>query len=263
MSIIENHTLITNDNNQTIFDSLVPILSPLIQYVQTKSIPEEEKQHMVNGLTTIQNAIIPTLNEPTNEELKNKLKKVITYVLEQPAEFIDLYLKNYTFDCLNAYNPGDRSCVKGMIERIVMIIRDVVVTICSEENSPLCKPEYTELKETFYPEIDINPLFQEWFNANSENDEIVNLDPSQRKEHFISFVRQQLSPEEYNHIQEKLTSYIEQNNSIFETLTYGGKKKRKNKTAKKRRITKTKKNKRKKPTKRKSKQMKKTKQIKK
>jgi uncharacterized protein YjbI with pentapeptide repeats len=244
MDIIENNTssaIITNNDNDA-------ILNPFIQYVQSKNIPEEEKQTMITNLTTIQNAIQTegSLNEPANREFKEKLQKIINYVLQQPSEFIDLYLKNYTFDCLNAYNPGDSSCVKGMIERIVMIIRDVIATFCSEQDSPLCKPEYIELLNTFYPEIDINRLFQEWYNANFENNNIINMDAAQRKSHFINFVREKITPDQYNHIEERVNNYIEENHAIFENLTLGGKKTPKNKTAKKhihQKITKIKKTK--------------------
>jgi len=167
------------------------------------------------------------------------------YVLKKSASLASSTVSLYVLQQLELYRAGQEidfdtlvsaaHCQSGQDENIYDIYSWFIPP----------NPEYTEL-----PEIDIKHLFQEWFNENHENNDVINLDPTQRKNHFINFVREQITAEQYNHIQERLNSYIERNNSIFETLKFGGNKKIKNKTAKKHRRQKIKKS-----TKRKSKQM--------
>jgi len=199
-----------------------PLFQPLIQYIQTSS--SQEKEQTISNLTRIENAIMPTLQ--SNEDLLKYVFITIDYVSKQPPEFVNLYLKNFTFDCLNAYERNQSSCVKGMIERVFLIIRDVVATFCVEDGHPMCKEEYKKLLKTFYPEIDLNNLFQNWYIQYSEKDEIVAMNAEQRKEHFKHYVSEQLNNEaEYQRLSDKLETYIENNNEIFNTLILGGGKK--------------------------------------
>jgi uncharacterized protein YjbI with pentapeptide repeats len=227
LEIIQSHlpSQTTNETNET------NVIESLINYVQNSNIPNKEQK--IDELTRINNTISPTLNSTDYHDLKSKLKKVIQYVLLQPSEFIELYLQNFTYDCLNAYNEGQQSCVKGMIERIIFAVRDVTATFCAEDGNPLCKPEYKELLSVFYPvvNVDFNAFFQEWFTQNAETNEIINMNPTQRKEHFKHFVEQKINDNQrYNEIAQSLNQYIEQNTNIFETLQLGGNKYRKIRT---------------------------------
>jgi hypothetical protein len=233
LEIIQTHLpsqITTNNSN---------VLDPLITYVQESNI--HNKQQKINDLNHINNTISPSLNSANYSDLKTKLEKVIQYVLLQPNEFIELYLQNFTYDCLNAYNEGQQSCVKGMIERIIFAVRDVIATFCAEDGNPLCKPEYKELLSVFYPtvNIDFNAFFQEWFTQNAESNEIINMNTTQRKEHFKHFVEQKINDNQrYNELVPSLNQYIEQNSNIFETLQLGGKKRKKTKSHKKRKTNK-------------------------
>ena len=207
-----------------------PILEPLIQYISNSNI--SNKTELVNILNRIQTAITPTLNSPDNQELLLSLKKIVAYVLKQPLDFIELYVDNFTSDCLNAYDPGQQSCIKGMVERIIFAMRDVISTFCIENNNnPLCKPEYRQIFRVFYPdvEIDINKFFQDWFNEYSESGEVQAMRKRDRKKHFKDYVKNLIGESEYNRIQTQINNYIEQNDAIFDTLQLGGK----NKTNKK------------------------------
>jgi hypothetical protein len=94
-----------------------------------------------------------------------------------------------------------------------------------------CKPVYLELYKTFTPgaDIDINDIFQKWYNQFSYDaipegeNPLTNLSVAARKKHFRNFVRQDeimtrriWTDREF---QRKLEESIQANNIIFDTLT--------------------------------------------
>lgn len=56
-----------------------------------------------------------------DDETRKILFYALKFVEQQPAEFKNQYIKNFTYDCALAYNTGanQTSCVKGIMERIV------------------------------------------------------------------------------------------------------------------------------------------------
>ena len=84
----------------------------------------------------------------------------------------------------------------------------------------------------FYPELNLNRLFQEWYGENSENEEIIGMNVDQRKEHFKNYVRNKIAAIDFERESEKIENYINENHNIFQTLTLGGKRKAKTKSKK-------------------------------
>jgi len=235
---LDHFIFIIKSHLKTHINAEEPLFEPLIRYIQSSNFSPQEKEQHITNLSTIKNAIMPSLQR--NTTLLEKIITTIYYVAEQPPEFVDLYLNNFTFDCLNAYEINQISCVKGMIERVFLIVRDVVATFCAEEGNPMCKEEYRELLKTFYPEIDLNKMFQDWYTQYSEEEEIIAMTAEQRKEHFKNYVSEVLNnEEEYQEVSEKLEKYIQDNNEIFNTLVLGGGKKTNRRTRRTRRTRKT------------------------
>jgi hypothetical protein len=156
---------------------------------------------------------------------------------------------------MGGYSSGDRqSCTKGMFERIYMANKGTIQGLCFDEiqrgvavRAADCKPVYLELYKTFTPgaDIDINDIFQKWYNQFSYDaipegeNPLTNLSVDARKRHFRNFVRQDeimtrriWTDREF---QRKLEQSIQANNIIFETLTLDvglGRRKRKRRTVK-------------------------------
>jgi hypothetical protein len=142
---------------------------------------------------------------------------------------------------MGGYSTGNRqSCTKGMFERIYMANKGTIEGLCFEElqgtsavasaRANACNPVYLELYSAFTPgaDIDINDIFQKWYNQFSydaipeETNPLRNLSVDERKLHFRNFVRQDeaISPRIWRdrNFQRKLEESIEANNIIFETL---------------------------------------------
>jgi hypothetical protein len=204
--------------------------------------------------------------------------KIIIFVIGQRTIFLSDYIKTFITDNSCAYQSGkiniataniyDFSCVKGMYERIVLVLKDILMSRCiGDPNSEQCKPVYKEiLKDVFNVnlenaiELDKNELIQKWNQEHLENDEFLQannlnegnpnrLGDSEREEFlrndFIEFMRNQyreqglLTPQ----IEEMINSEVGNLNElgVFRNMYFGGKSKRKNKNKTKK--NKTRKNK--------------------
>ena len=92
-----------------------------------------------------------------------------------------------------------------------------------------CRPVYIELYNCFYPEIDINLIFKEWYDKFSfdaipeDKNPLTNLSVEQRKEHYKKFA---LTKEPKLNLK-TLNDSITKNPNIFKTLLLGGGRKRK------------------------------------
>ena len=110
----------------------------------------------------------------------NDVQDVITFVLLQPVPFKQMYITNFTDDCLNAYNVGNReSCVKGQYERVFMNLEGVIGFTCNEDETG-CPPVYKELLACFKP--DYTKLFGDWFALGQDADAQTNYQKKSPKE---------------------------------------------------------------------------------
>jgi hypothetical protein len=248
-------TIIRKDNNgaSNFKDPTYP-LQPLITYInRSTTLDAKEKTSLTSDLNI---KIKPRLNMYLSEhsKSKNSVMEMIQFIMSQGPNYKDPYIRFLVFDCVNAYGPGGASCTKGVFERVFLINKSVLITLCSDDTSSssassrsTCKEVYRELLSCFQPDIDINDMFQKWYNQFSydaipeEENPLKNLSLDARKKHFRNFVRQDermtrriWTNEEF---QEKLEKLIKTNEKIFQTLdaaVIGGRRKRSKRLTKKR-----------------------------
>jgi hypothetical protein len=255
-------TVIRRENNgASNFKDSNNILEPVVSYINSSdtSLSQEQKTRYTRNIrdTIRQNVNTYITDHP---EVKDNILEVIQFVLSQDPNYKDLYIETFENECMGGYSTGNRqSCTKGMFERIYMANKGTIEGLCFEElqgitasaaasRASSCKPVYLELYSAFTPgaDIDINDIFQKWYNQFSydavpeETNPLRNLSVNSRKQHFRDFVRQDeaISPRIWNNpeFQRKLEQSIQTNNIIFETLNLDaglGRKKRRNRKTKK------------------------------
>jgi uncharacterized protein YjbI with pentapeptide repeats len=228
---------------EIIRDNITPIyiegelLEKLITYSET-NLPEKKEE-----LIRI-NATIDTYSNINNDDVQD----VITFVLLQPDPFIQLYITNFTEDCLNAFDDGRVSCVKGQYERVFMNLEGVIGLTCNEGETG-CPPVYRELLACFKP--DYNKLFRDWFVVGQHEDAETNYENKspEEKEAYINAKKAEFKAYVFGHIGERhdIDEYIAANFSQRYSSTYeGGRKQKTNKRkTNKRKTNKRKTNKRK------------------
>jgi len=260
-------TIIRRENNgASNFKNYDNVLKPLVtKYIATTkgALSAEEKSRFrtdINGLIG-QNVADYIAFHP---EVKDNTLEVIQFVLSQDPKYKDLYLQTFQNECMGGYSTGNRqSCTKGMFERIYMANKGTIEGLCFDElqgstsaasSTSSCKPVYLELYSTFTPgaDIDINEIFQKWYNQFSydaipeEENPLKNLSVDARKQHFRDFVRQDLTNTpriwQNSNFQRKLEQSIQSNNIIFQTLNsdagLGGRRKRRNRKTKRKSLRK-------------------------
>ena len=168
-------------------------------------------------------------------ETKDNVTEMTQFVMSQGPDYKDPYIRFLAFDCMNAYGPGGASCTKGIFERVFLINKSVLIPLCSDDTSSstassrsTCKEVYRELLRCFYSDIDINDIFQKWYNQFSYDavpegtNPLTALSVDARKQHFRDFVRadEAISQRIWTNteFQRKLEQSIQANNIIFETL---------------------------------------------
>ena len=212
-------------------------LEKLITYSETKLPAETKKLERIN------------FNIKRDYGKNNdKVQDVITFVLLQPPAFIEMYITNFTDDCLNAYDGNREGCVIGQYERVFMILEGVIGFTCNEDETR-CPPVYKELLACFKP--DYNQLFRDWFAQGQHEDvetNYLNKSPSE-KEAYINAKKAEFKAYVFIEIGERhdIDEYIDENFSQMYSLTYDGGRKRKTNKRKtnKRKTNKRKTNKRK------------------
>ena len=241
-----------NDGASNFKDKTYP-LQPLITYINndtSTTLDATEK----TGLTSDLNGEIKTrLNMYLSEhpETKDNVMEMTQFVMSQDPYYKDPYIRFLAFDCMNAYGPGGASCTKGIFERVFLINKSVLIPLCSDDTSSAssststCKEVYRELLGCFYPEMDLNALFGEWYAINNleegSTSPLANASEEERKEDFRKFVLHKVPQADPTAI----NNYIQKNENTFKTLLIGGRRrksrklrktitKRKNKTIKKR-----------------------------
>jgi len=260
-------TIIRRENNgASNFKNSQNILRPLFQYISssdTNLSPEQKTKYKTNFRKP--KGIIENVDQFVSDhpEVLTDTLEVIQFVLSQDPSYKDLYIETFENECMGAYNitGTGQSCTKGMWERIYMANKGTIEGLCFDElqgstsaasasASSSCKPLYLELYSTFTPgsDIDINDIFQKWYNQFSydavpeETNPLKNLSVDARKQHFRGFVEndEAITPRIWQNsdFQKKLEKSIKDNNIIFETLTLdaglGGRKRRNSKRKTKR-----------------------------
>jgi surface protein len=252
-------TVIRRENNgDSNFKDTNNVLEPVISYINSSdtSLTQEQKTRYTTNFRK-HRGIIENVNEYIrgHPEVKTNTLEVIQFVLSQEPNYKDLYIETFENECMGGYSTGNRqSCTKGMFERIYMANKGTIEGLCFEElqggtaAATTCKPVYLELYSAFTPgaDIDINDIFQKWYNQFSYDaipegeNPLRTFSVDERKRHFRNFVRQDeaITPRIWNNreFQRKLEQSIQANNIIFETLTLDvglGRKRRKRRTEKK------------------------------
>jgi hypothetical protein len=241
-------TIIRRENNgDSNFKDPNNVLEPIVSYINgpDTALSTEQKTRYINN---IRGSIRQNVNEYIRDhpQVKDNTLEVIQFVLSQEPNYKDLYIETFENECMGGYSSGNRqSCTKGMFERIYMGNKGTIEGLCFEElqrgntsaasasaaaRATACKPVYLELYKTFTPgaDIDINDIFQKWYNQFSydaipeEENPLTNLSIDARKKHFRNFVRQDETMTRRiwtdRDFQRKLEESIEANNIIFETL---------------------------------------------
>jgi len=170
-------------------------------------------------------------------DVKNDMLETIQFVLSQPQKYKDLYLESYDNECIKAYSSSGQtqSCVKGIFERIFTINKSVIQFFCNDEitkgkalsrynifRSGICKPVYIELLNTFYPDVDINKIFQDWYNEYSfdaipeEQNPLTNKSIEERKQNFREYALRKAP----NIV--KLNKFIQLSTPVFDKLSIMG-----------------------------------------
>jgi len=204
------------------------------------------------------NTAFERINNRIPENLKQLILDSIDFVFSQDDDFIKEYIKIFLDESCRAYtgpNPlNNLSCLNGIIERFVTAVGGAVQVLCVSG----CENEiYQKLDKLFNPKFDIRETASVWWNTIAETAEIQNLSKEQRKESFITFLRNKaIELDNYNNdIEQQIINYANEIDYSFENLALGGSRKPK-KTRKTRKARKARKSK-------KSKQVKKSKKSRK
>ena len=224
-----------SDNNHPINPNTIPnnqqgainLFTPLIAFIDNSDLfAQNEKEAMKNNLQT---RILPRVQRYENVVMNIALlTSVINFVSRQEDNFIEQYIRNYSQDCLQAYNgPSPESCVKGMVERIITSLNDVANQMLTEfpENQT-----YNDIKRLF-PNIVFNEVVQEWAQKYLEDGEdeaeLIDLTEAQRKQHFINFITEKygalITASILDQINREAQNY--ETAGVFERRSFGGNRK--------------------------------------
>lgn len=198
----------------------------------TEHFPQE-KEEMLRKLTEFMNRVNSAREISEMPRNKEVVKKSVDFVLEQPDNFVEEYIKTLIKDCYSAYSGPEGagiSCVPGVIERFYMLVGDVVYQLCPEED--VCEYEnkevYSKLLTLFRKRINKNEVTQEWASKYLDSDEIKAMTKEQRKQHYIKFMTAKY--EEMGLLDEHTKTIIDDEakaiDYVFDTLQFGGKRKK-------------------------------------
>ena len=232
-----------------------------MEIIRNNITPNHIRGELLEKLITYSDANLPAKTEELrhiNATIKtysgkngNDVQDVITFVLLQPVPFKQMYITNFTEDCLNAYNSGNReSCVKGQYERVFMNLEGVIGFTCNEDETG-CPPVYKELLACF--KQDYTKLFGDWFALGQDADAETNYQKKspEEKEAYVNAKKAEFKAYVVGEIGERhdIDEYIDAEFLSFYTTIYDGNGEGKRKTNKrktnKRKTNKQKTNKRK------------------
>ena len=246
-----------NNGASNFKDSTYP-LQPLITYINTDTSTTFDDTEKTSLTSDLNGEIKRLLNMYllTHPETKGIVMELIQFVMSQDPDYKDPYIRFLAFDCMNAYsrNPGDpeergASCPQGVFERVFLINKSVLVPLCGDDTSSsasssassstsTCKELYRELLGCFYPDMDLNALFGEWYAINNleegSTSPLENASEEERKEDFRRFVLHKVPRADPTAI----NNYIQRNENTFKTLLIGGRRKRRNRKTKRKTLRK-------------------------
>ena len=219
--------------------SVVPL--KIIQFFFIKFIksnfPEQERTTAIKQLKEVLNKY--RLSEYSQDpNIRKDVSIVYRFVKEQPKEFIGFYIRAFIQDCYFAYpdaEPGlGISCVAGIIEKFVLILKQTAIALCPGND---CENEtYKKINNFFNNKIDkemLNKFAEEWGNEYLSKPENENKSPEDRKESFRSFVIKKLTENGLNfeNLDEEsktvFRDYLTEIDYVFETGQFGGRNKNK------------------------------------
>jgi len=191
--------------------------------------------------------VIKKIMDSRFDEYKDLIGKTVSFVTKQDNDFKEQYILAFLNDTCNAYATGsDRtSCVKGIIERIILSVGSAVQILCMDH----CENEtYQKLNALMNPKFKAADAANSWFETAETNAEIQGMDKAGRKNNFIEYLKSEAIRLDHKdgfipeNILADINAYAETMDYAFENLQLGGAKKS-GKSIKSRRSTKTRKTK--------------------
>ena len=183
--------------------------------------------------------IIKKIQNSRFDEYKDLIGKTVSFVTKQDNNFKEQYILAFLNDTCNAYATGsDRtSCVKGIIERIVLSVGSAVQILCMDH----CENEtYQKLNALMNPRFKVADAANSWFETAETNGEIQAMDKAGRKNNFIEYLKSEAIRLDYQggvipeNIMADINAYAETMDYAFAELQLGGaRKSRKSKKSKK------------------------------
>ena len=192
--------------------------------------------------------LIEKIMDSRFDEYKDLIGKTVSFVTKQDNNFKEQYILVFLIDSCKAYETGsDRtSCVKGIIERIVLSVGSAVQILCMDDD---CENEtYQKLNALMNPKFKVADAANSWFKTAETNAEIQAMDKIDRKNNFIEYLKLEAIRLDHKdgiipvNIMADINAYADTMDYAFDKLQLGGAKKSR-KSIKSRKSRKTKKSK--------------------
>lgn len=149
------------------------LLSTLYHFVNTYE-GDRPREELVNELSMISQAVLR--NVALTDALQSMLLNTVLFIHRvNHRPLTDLYIDSYTHECTHAYDSGNpMTCVKGGLERIVLLFFSAVNAVCCMEKESCDVPELVEVcsvaKYMALTNDMMNTIIQEWAMHASEDE---------------------------------------------------------------------------------------------
>lgn len=193
-------------------------------------------------------AIIKKVKNSEGAETENHLflTRALFFMFQQPEPIIKKYINTFIKSSMTAYTTGateleNMSCAKGIVERIYLLIPDVLFIMDADNEL------YKEIIDAFSLKIDKGEIFKEWlerWEVDNEKLEIYKtLGPTYRKIDYANFMiykymlvfGRELYPNHKKEIKDEINNqYLYENTFQQDVPQFGGRRKRRRRTQKKR-----------------------------
>ena len=188
--------------------------------------------------------VIKKIMDSRFDEYKDLIGKTVSFVTKQDNNFKEQYILAFLNDTCNAYATGtDRtSCVKGIIERIVLSVGSAVQVLCTgDDDDNHCENvTYQKLNALMNPKFKVEDAANSWFETAETNQEIREMVKAGRKNNFIEYLKSEAIRLDHKdgvipeNIMADIMRYAETMDYAFEDLQLGGaRKSRKSKKSRK------------------------------